>query len=133
LGDGWLGRIPAIPWELPPAAAPATAGGRGGRGGGAPPVQTATGQPPRGTDSQEWIKNEQKDLLEAVRERAARREEDEARRKKDNPRKPFTLQARQTVAALQLSPDEKYVLATVVEIPVGAKNTIVPNYVTESA
>jgi dipeptidyl aminopeptidase/acylaminoacyl peptidase len=111
------------------ATAPA-AGGRGGRGGATPaPV---AGQPPRGTDSQEWMKKEQKDLLEIVRERAARREEEEARRKKENPRKPFTLQARQSIAALQLSPDEKTVIATVVDAG-AAKNTIVPNYITESA
>jgi dipeptidyl aminopeptidase/acylaminoacyl peptidase len=104
--------------------------GRGGRGGAAPP---ATGEQPKGTDSQEYLKKEQKELLESVRERVARREEEDARRKKENPRKPFTLQARQNVAALQLSPDEKYVIAAVVEGPANAKNTIVPNYVTESA
>ena len=114
------------------AAAPATAaaGGRGGRGGGAPTV--AAGQPPRGNDSQEWIKKEQKELLQVIREKAARRAEDEARRKKDSPRKPFTLQARQSVNGLQLSPDGKLVIATVNE-PGNARNTIVPNYVTESA
>lgn len=114
------------------AAAPATvAGAGGGRGqGGAPPP--AAGAPPAGTPSQEYLKKEQKELLASVRERAARREEEEARQKKENPRQPFTLQTRQSVAALQLSPDEKYVTATIVEAG-GAKNTLVPNYVTESA
>src|SRR6185295_13817769 len=41
--------------------------------------------------------------------------------------------ANQSVTGLQLSPDEKYVIANVVESPEGVKNTIVPNYVTESA
>ncbi|MBZ5619164.1 MAG: alpha/beta fold hydrolase, partial [Acidobacteriia bacterium] len=104
-------------------------GGRGGRGGALPP---AAGEQPKGTDSQEYLKKEQKELLEVIRDRVARREEDDARRKKENPRKPFTLQARQNVTALQLSPDEKYVIATVVEAPANAKNTIVPTYVTES-
>jgi dipeptidyl aminopeptidase/acylaminoacyl peptidase len=103
--------------------------GQGQRGGAAPP--TATGEPQRGTDSQEYLKKEQKELLEVIRQRAARREEEEARRKRDNPRKPFTPQARQNVGGLQLSPDEKYVIATVMEAG-NAKNTIVPNYVTES-
>jgi dipeptidyl aminopeptidase/acylaminoacyl peptidase len=128
-------RVPAVPGAA--AAAPATGfgGGRGlgGRGGAPPTATTATGEPVRGTDSQEYLKKEEKDLLEIVRERTARRDADEARRKKENPRKPFTLQARQNVAALQFSPNEKYVLATVVEAPANAKNTIVPNYVTESA
>jgi dipeptidyl aminopeptidase/acylaminoacyl peptidase len=102
-------------------------GGRGGRGGAA----AATTGEQRGTDSQEYLKKEQKELLEVVRERAAMREEQDQKRQKDNPRKPFTLQARQSVVGLQLTPDEKYVMATVTEAG-NAKNTIVPNYVTES-
>jgi dipeptidyl aminopeptidase/acylaminoacyl peptidase len=113
-----------------PAAPAATTGGRGGRGGAAPPV--AEGEPPKGTDSQEYLKKEQKDLLETVRERAARRQEDEDKRKRDNPRKAFTLQARQSVSSLQLTPDEKFVTAEIMENG-NAKPTIVPNYVTESA
>ena len=65
----------------------------------------------KGTDSQEFLKKEEKELLEVVRERAAHREEDEAKRKSENPRKPFNLQARPEVAWLQLTPDEKYVIA----------------------
>jgi dipeptidyl aminopeptidase/acylaminoacyl peptidase len=109
-------------------------GGRGGRGGGGA-VQTAAGEPPKGTDSQEYLKKEQKDLLEVVAQRAALRTEEENKRKKENPRKPFTPQARQNVTSLLLSPDEKYVVATVSETGAGpaAKNTIVPNYITESA
>ncbi len=128
------------------AAAPevAPAGGRGGGRGGAPvPVQTQ-GQGGRGgagaagagqqtaSASQEYLKNEQKDLFEVVRDRVARREEDDARRKAATTRKPFTLQARQSVRGLQLSPDEKYVFATVAE-NADAKSTIVPNFITESA
>ena len=138
LEDGTLVQVTDIRAAAVPGAAPAVTagagfgGGRGqggGRGGVAP---TATGEPARGSDSQEWMKKEQKDLLEVVRERATRREEEDARRKKENPRKPFTLQARQVVTGLQLSPDEKTVTATVIEQS-AAKNTIVPNFVTESA
>jgi dipeptidyl aminopeptidase/acylaminoacyl peptidase len=131
LEDGSLSQLTDIRSDAAPAPAAPTAGGRGGRGGGAAPV--AAGQPPRGTDSQEWLKKEQKDLLEIIRERAARREEEEARRKKENPRKPFTLPARQSVTTMTLSPDEKFVVATVSEGATGVRNTIVPNYVTESA
>ena len=112
------------------AAAPATGAG-GGRGGrGAVAAEATTGEQ-RGTDSQEYLKKEQKELLEAVRERAALREEQDKKRQADNPRKPFTLQARQSVAGLQLTPDEKYAIATVTETG-SARNTVVPNYVTES-
>lgn len=132
LEDGSLAQMTDIRTEAGGTAPAATAaGGRGGRGGGAPPTASA-GQPPRGTDSQEWLKKEQRELLQVIRDKAARREEDEAKRKKENPRKPFTLQARQSVAGLQLSPDGKLVIATVVEAG-NARNTIVPNYVTESA
>ena len=72
-------------------------------------------------------------MLDIIKRRAQKREEDEEKRKRENPRKPFQLQARQSAVSLQLSPDEKYVIATVVESGEGAKNTIVPNYVTESS
>ncbi|HEV2668873.1 MAG TPA: prolyl oligopeptidase family serine peptidase, partial [Blastocatellia bacterium] len=75
----------------------------------------------------------ERELIEAVRERAQNREEQEAKRKQRETRKPFTPPAGQSVANLLLSPDGKYVLATVIQAGAGAKNTIVPNYVTESA
>jgi dipeptidyl aminopeptidase/acylaminoacyl peptidase len=105
-------------------------GGRGGRGGGAP--AEASGEQKSASASQESLKKEQKELFETVRNRVARHEEDEAKRKKEHPRKPFTLEARQSVSALQLSPDEKYVVATVAEAA-GARNTTVPNWITDTA
>ncbi len=86
----------------------------------------------KGTESQEFLKKEERELLEVIRERVRKREEDEARRKKENPRKPFRLSSRQSVAQLQLSPDESLVTAIVVESAEGSKTSIVPNYVTES-
>jgi len=114
------------------------AGGRGGRGGGA---QTGGGgrgasdEEQKGTDSQEFLKKQEKELLEVIRERAAKREEDDARRKREHPRKPFNLVANQGVAWIELSPDEKFALAGVTDPAPGAsaKNTIVPNFITESA
>jgi dipeptidyl aminopeptidase/acylaminoacyl peptidase len=124
----------------PAGAAPGTApaggaGGRGGQGqfqgrGGAAATSASAEQ--RGTESQEYVKKEERDLLDIIKRRAAKREEDEARRKKENPRKPFSLQARQTVTNLQLSPDQKTVIAMVSEAGEGSKTSIVPNFVTES-
>jgi dipeptidyl aminopeptidase/acylaminoacyl peptidase len=91
------------------------------------------GTPPKGTESQEFIKKEERGLLEAVRERAQNREEQEAKRKAREKRKPFSPPPGQSVANLLLSPDGKYVSATVLQPATGAKNAIVPNYVTESA
>jgi dipeptidyl aminopeptidase/acylaminoacyl peptidase len=121
-----------------PAAATSGAGrgqggGRGGFGGGqGRGAAAAAGEVRTSSASQEYLKKEQKDLFETVRDRAARREEDDARRKKDAQRKPFTLQARQTVTALQLSPDEKYIVATVMEAGT-AKSSLVPNWITDTA
>jgi dipeptidyl aminopeptidase/acylaminoacyl peptidase len=84
------------------------------------------------TASQEALKKDEKDLFEAIRERAAEREEQEAKRKRDHPRKPFILQAGQTVASLQLTPDRKYAIASIQEPAKDAKRTSVPNFVTES-
>jgi dipeptidyl aminopeptidase/acylaminoacyl peptidase len=97
-----------------------------------PPGSPPAPEDEKGTASQEALKKEEKDLFESIRERAAQREESEAKRKREHPRKPFTLQAGQTVAALRLTPDEKYVIASVHEPATGAKRTIVPNFVTES-
>jgi dipeptidyl aminopeptidase/acylaminoacyl peptidase len=114
------------------ATAPPAAGGRGGRGGrgGTPPAAEA-----KGTDSQEFLKKQEVDLLLAVKERKAAREEAEAKRKKDEPapRKPFQLQARQTVGRMELCPDGKSIIAMVSDGANGVKNENVPNYITESA
>ncbi len=127
-----------------PAAAQRGLGGGGGFGGGqrqgggggaatgggaqagqAPPTQTGT--------SQEFLKKEERELLEAVRERAKNREEQEAKRKAREKRKSFSPPTGQSVANLTLSPNGKYVMAMVIQPASGAKNSIVPNYVTESA
>ncbi len=86
----------------------------------------------RGSESQESLKKEERALIEAVRERAEQREEQEAKRKQRETRKPFNVPAGQNVTNLALSPDSKYVIATIGEQVTGAKNTIVPIYVTES-
>jgi dipeptidyl aminopeptidase/acylaminoacyl peptidase len=113
-----------------PAAATGGRGGRGGRGGGAPPAAEA-----KGTDSQEFLKKQEVDLILAVKERKAAREEAEAKRKKDEPtpRKPFQLQARETIGRMELCPDGKSIIAMVSDGANGVKNENVPNYITESA
>ncbi len=87
----------------------------------------------KGTDNQENLKKEERSLLSVIAERAKHREEQEARRKKDNPRKPWTLAARQTVTSLQMTPDGKFVVAQISEAGDKNKKSIVPNFVTESA
>src|SRR5256886_13887659 len=65
-------------------------------------------------------------------ERAEQREEQEKKRKEREKRKPFNVPTGQNVFNLNLSPDGKYVIATISEPATGSKNTIVPNFVTES-
>jgi dipeptidyl aminopeptidase/acylaminoacyl peptidase len=110
-------------------------GGGGGGFGGQRQQGAAAGRTPqqRGNESQEYVKNEERELIEAVRERAQNREEQESKRKQREKRKPFTPPAGQSVAGLQISPDGKYVIASVIQPPSGAKNAVVPNYITESA
>lgn len=123
-----------------PPVVPAGGGGGGrGQGGGRGAAPPTTGAAGRGADqstgnaSQDYLKKEQKELFEVVRDRIALREEQDARRKKDEaPRKPFTLTGRQTAGQLMLSPDEKQVFVAVFE-PATARNTIVPNFITDSA
>ncbi|HET9533462.1 MAG TPA: prolyl oligopeptidase family serine peptidase [Blastocatellia bacterium] len=100
---------------------------------GGPPQAARGSSQQRGTESQEYLKKEERELIDSVKRRAERRQEQEERRKRENPRKPFQLQPRQSVVALNLTPDEKHVIAAVNEAGEGAKSTIVPNYVTESA
>jgi len=124
--------VPAAPANAPAAPAGGRGGGRGqgqgggrGQGGGG-----ATDESPS-TPSQKYLKNEQKELIEVVRERIAARDEAEAKRKALGQRKPYNLTGTQTVRELQLSPDEKYVFAAVVE-PGTAKPTVVPNYISDT-
>src|SRR6185295_19534520 len=115
-----------------PTPAPVAGGGRGQGQGVGQRAQTDSAQQ-KGTDSQEYLKKEERDLLDVIKRRAEKREQDEEKRKREHPRKPFALGARQTAVNLQLSPDEKSVIVTVNEQGDGSKNTIVPNYVTETS
>ncbi len=87
----------------------------------------------KGTDSQEFIKKEERELLDAVKEKAQYREEQEAKRKAQEKRKPYFLPSGQAPGILSLTPDEKFAIVSIVEPARDTKNTIVPNYVTESA
>jgi hypothetical protein len=87
----------------------------------------------RGTDSQEYLKKEERALIDAVRERAEQRAEQEKKQKEREKRKPVNIPVGHNVVNLQLAPNGKYVIATISEPAAGAKNIIVPNYVTESA
>jgi len=138
LDSGFVEQMTDIrPAAVAGAAAPAAGGrgrGRGGRGGrGAETSSAAAGGAGQAavSASQEYLKKEERDFFETVRERAELHDEEEARRKQHPARKPFNLEARQSVTGLQLSPDGKYVLASISESG-GAKNTVIPQWITDT-
>jgi dipeptidyl aminopeptidase/acylaminoacyl peptidase len=107
------------------------AGGGGGQRGGVG-ISAATNAQGGATESQETVRREERELIDAVRERVEAREQQEAKSKAKEKRKPLSLPAGQSVLNLSLSPDGVYVVATIGEPATGARNTIVPNYVSDS-
>jgi dipeptidyl aminopeptidase/acylaminoacyl peptidase len=103
----------------------------GGRAQGAGGTSAAGASGGSASASQEFVRKEERELLDAVRERAEQREEQEKKRRERERRRPFNLAAGQSVASLLLSPDGSYVVATINE-PSQGRSTIVPNFVTES-
>jgi dipeptidyl aminopeptidase/acylaminoacyl peptidase len=89
-------------------------------------------QDPRLTDSQKFISEEEKTLLEAVRERAEQRKKREDEEKAERLPQFELASQQQSAVDVLLSPDETHAFILVSDRPSNAKNTIVPNYVTES-
>lgn len=127
LDDGLLEQLTDIrvPTAVPSPTPPAGLGGEQGETTALPPRRSAS-------ESQEILRKEERALLEAVRERAEFRDEQDAKRRKRDRRRPLSLPTGQTVASLSLSPDGAYVIAAVNEQVVGAKSAIVPNYITDA-
>jgi dipeptidyl aminopeptidase/acylaminoacyl peptidase len=86
---------------------------------------------PKLTDSQKFIKEEEQKLIEHLRDAAEEKKRAEEKEKREK-LPAFELQDRQSAVDLMLSPDDKHVFILVSERPAGVKNTIVPNYVTDS-
>ena len=86
----------------------------------------------RETDSQKFIKTEEPKLIEHTRvEEEKKKKAEEKAKARALPK--FELAERQSVADLQLSPDNKHVFFVIVERTDAAKRPNVPNYVTESS
>jgi dipeptidyl aminopeptidase/acylaminoacyl peptidase len=124
----------------PAAAIGAGFGQRGGgarQGGG-----TLTGGVPRqgsaaeaGNPQDRWLRNEQTELFEVIREKAKDEKADAAERKALQPaakRLKEIAIGDQALSFVQLSPNGRYVTYRLIKMAEGAKTTIVPNYVTAS-
>ncbi len=124
-------------------------GGRGGAGGGGltlPPPTAQNGTTGAGggagaangtggaASSQDALRNTERELFEPLRDAAAQRDAFAARRREQSipQRRPYLLATGQFAAGLRVSPDATHVSLFVVEGGEGAKNGVVPAYVTES-
>lgn len=114
------------------AGGPQLAGGGGGGQRGGAGISAGVNAQGGATESQETVRREERELIDAVRERVEAREQQEAKAKAKERRKPLNLPAGQNVLNLSLSPDGAFVVATISEPAAGARNTIVPNYVSDS-
>ncbi len=86
---------------------------------------------PRLTDSQKFIRDEEPQLLDAVKEAKEKKQRADDKEKTD--RLPaLELQDRQSAVDLMLSPDDTHVFVLVSERPAGARSVIVPNWVNET-
>jgi dipeptidyl aminopeptidase/acylaminoacyl peptidase len=90
-------------------------------------------EPEKGTESQVFLKTQERELLETVRLRAERRERQEAEAKALEPRRPAVLPPGFKVADLATAPGAPWILARLRKEDPKAKSALVPAYVTESA
>ena len=84
----------------------------------------------RDTDSQKFVREQEAALIQVTREAAEQRRADEEKRKKDALPE-FEITERQSVTQLTLHPSGTWVFLSVADRS-DARNTLVPNYVTES-
>lgn len=114
------------------ASAPPVGGGgnRGGGGGNRGGATSITG----GGTQEQWLQQQQLDMFQVLKERKEKRDKRTAFLK-DN-RDTDTLKiigiGDKTLQGLQISPDGRFVTYRLYQAPITGKNTIVPDYVTES-
>ena len=116
-------------------------GGAGARGGGAGRGRSSGSD--NETESQRFLREQERSLIDFVRRQAEQRDESSGRGGRGGAAGTsgspaaipgFTLTARQTVAEMQLSSDERFVWVGVTERPDGtSRGQDTPNYVTESS
>jgi dipeptidyl aminopeptidase/acylaminoacyl peptidase len=96
--------------------------------------QTGTKKPePKANDQEKWQKQDQLSLFDVLRDRANKKKEGDRIQKADLPKRPKEIYTEDKFLDNQtLSPDEKYITYRLTKSASGAKNTIVPSYVTES-
>lgn len=87
---------------------------------------------PKLSEQEKWLKSDQLVYLQVLKERNADRKLTEKSQKADRPKRPKEIYLDDKNADnMQLSPDEKYIIYRVSK-SASTKNTVVPNYVTET-
>jgi len=87
---------------------------------------------PKNSEQEKWLKEDQLTLMQILKERNANKKSAEKNSKADKPKRPKEIYLdEKTVDNIQLSPNEKFIVYRISK-NANAKNTIVPNYVTES-
>jgi dipeptidyl aminopeptidase/acylaminoacyl peptidase len=124
------------------ATGAAAGSGFGQRGGGSRQGDGAVtggsarqgGAAEAGNPQDRWLRNEQTELFEVIRQRARNEKADAAERKAMQPTKRLKEIAigDQSLSFVQLSPNGRYITYRLIKMAEGAKTTIVPNYVTAS-
>ncbi|WP_295200757.1 prolyl oligopeptidase family serine peptidase [Sediminibacterium sp.] len=116
-----------------------TGGGRGGFGGGGLAggniIQQRAVQPTSGIQTQEpWLRSQQLELFEVLKERKEKRDArvDFLRANRDTDTLKLIGIGEKQLQNLQISPDGRFVTYRLYTAPAGGKNTIVPDYVTET-
>lgn len=85
------------------------------------------------SDQDKWLNNDQLAWMQIVKERSDDRKASDKARKRDQPKRPkeFFLDDK-NIDNIRVSPDEKFITFRLAKTAGSAKNTIVPNYVTET-
>jgi dipeptidyl aminopeptidase/acylaminoacyl peptidase len=114
-------------------SAPAGTGGGPQRGGGGtPPVRNSSAG--AGNPQEDWLKNDQLQYFQVLKERKEKREKGEAYTKSlPRPKELRSISIEdKTLGGLNVSPDGRYISYNLTKAPANAKTTIVPSYVTET-
>lgn len=114
-------------------AAPIGAGNGTGGGRGRVGVRNATTDQGSASKQDTWLKAEQQELFDVMKQKTKDEKLDAAARRETlvKPMREIGINDKQ-IRSLQLSPDGRYVTYTLVKQPVGTRLTEVPNYVTAS-
>ncbi len=115
-----------------PAATTGGGGGGFGRNAGGPPA-ARSGSGGGGNLQEDWLKKDQLQYFEVLRDRKRKADERAAYLKSTQPKELRSINIEdRIIQGLDISPDGRFVSYRLSRNPANAKTTIVPNYVTES-